>query len=132
MFDINLLGVLAAAGLAMGVGALWYSPLLFADRWMEAVGKSPEELPDPAGAMGFAALTTLATAFALAFVIGWTGVKSVEQGTLTGLIAWAGFSLTSHAMLLIFEGRPWRLFLINVGHQMVAYMVMGAAITLWP
>lgn len=131
MFEINILAVIAAAGVAMGVGALWYSPLLFAEAWMKAVGKSPEELPNPGGAMGYAALTTIGTAFAMALLIGWTGAGTLAESLLVAIVVWAGFSLTSHSMLLIFEGRPWRLFLINVSHQLAAYLAMGLVLSLW-
>ena len=35
---VNVLAVLTAAALTFGLGALWYSPLLFARRWMAAHG----------------------------------------------------------------------------------------------
>ena len=42
--DINWLAVVAAAFVPMVLGALWYSPVLFASRWMRAVGRAPEDL----------------------------------------------------------------------------------------
>jgi hypothetical protein len=46
--DLNYLAVVVAALVPIVLGALWYSPLLFADRWMRAVGRTREELGDAA------------------------------------------------------------------------------------
>ena len=36
--EINFITVIGATIVAMGVGALWYSPMLFAKKWMEVIG----------------------------------------------------------------------------------------------
>ena len=41
---INYLAVLVCGILAMGLGALWYSPMLLGKMWLVAVDKSEEEL----------------------------------------------------------------------------------------
>lgn len=53
---INYLAVLVAAVLNMAIGALWYSPVLFAKPWMKAIGKSMKDMGKPGP--GYA-LTTL-------------------------------------------------------------------------
>lgn len=42
--DINWLAMLVAALVPLAVGALWYSPLLFANVWMKTTGLTEEQL----------------------------------------------------------------------------------------
>src|SRR2546425_787367 len=44
MTHVNALAVLVAAVLTMVLGAVWYSPVLFAKQWMAAQGHTPEAL----------------------------------------------------------------------------------------
>ena len=38
--DVNFLAIAVAAVISTGLGALWYSPLLFGPAWMKALGKT--------------------------------------------------------------------------------------------
>jgi hypothetical protein len=42
--NVNALAVIVAAVLTFGLGAVWYSPVLFAKQWMAAQGHTPEML----------------------------------------------------------------------------------------
>ncbi len=44
MITINYWAVLAAAVASMIIGSIWYSPLLFAKKWLAAMGWSKEHL----------------------------------------------------------------------------------------
>jgi hypothetical protein len=43
-FQLNFLAILVAAVAAFVLGALWYSPVLFAKQWMKAHGYTPDKL----------------------------------------------------------------------------------------
>ena len=45
--SVNLLAVVVCAIVNMVLGALWYSPILFANSWMNLIGKSKEEMSNP-------------------------------------------------------------------------------------
>jgi len=42
--NVSLLGAVVGAAAAMAIGALWYSPVLFGNRWQALIGKSPDEI----------------------------------------------------------------------------------------
>ena len=42
--EFNWLAIIAATAFAAVVGALWYSPLLFLNRWMELRGVTRESM----------------------------------------------------------------------------------------
>ncbi len=128
--SISLWAVLAATVVGMGIGALWYSPVLFANPWMQALGKTPEELSNPTRAMAAMPGNMLLTAVVLALLMGGLGASGIGAGILWGTVVWAGFALTSHVNLFLFEARKPVLFFINIGHLWVTYVLMGIVIGL--
>ena len=45
IMQVNYYAVLVCGILMFMLGGLWYSPALFAKRWMQLIGKTEEELP---------------------------------------------------------------------------------------
>ena len=128
MDAINYLAVLAATVAGMAIGALWYSPVVLGKQWMEAIGKTPEELGNPAQAMAGQLVATIVTAVVLAVVIAWSGSIGLVGGAIVGLIVWLGFVMTALLPSVLFEGRSTTLLAINASCQLVTYAVMGAII----
>jgi len=91
---VNLLAVLVSGVAIFVLGGLWYSPLLFAKRWVALLGKSEEELKS-AGATPLMYLTVfvcgLLTAFGLAVIIN-------HFGHLTPLMIDSGYNLVSFVL----------------------------------
>lgn len=129
--DVNYVAVVVAAFVPMALGALWYSPILFADRWMRAVGRTREELGDAALGYLLSAIAAVVTSYALARIIRWAEVDDLWNGALVGLLAWVGFVATVLAVTTYFSGRPRELWLINAGYQLVALVLMGAIHGAW-
>lgn len=127
---LSLLAVLAATVVGIVVGALWYSPLLFANQWMAALGKTPEEMGNPTQAMAAMPFNVVAMAFVIALLMNSVGATGALSGIVLGTLVWVGFALTAHVNLFLFEGRQLSLFLINIGHLWVTYVLMGIVIGL--
>src|SRR3974390_302190 len=133
LMGVNLWSVLAAAVAAMIVGFLWYSPALFVKPWTVAMGYDPEdktkmeELRKGAGrTYGIAFAVSLITAFVLGKIIYTFTINSPLYGMKVGLAAWAGFVMPVQLTDQMFGRRPFRLFLINTGYQLVCLLAMGA------
>jgi Protein of unknown function (DUF1761) len=129
--DLNWLAIIVAAIIPMVLGALWYSPILFADRWMQAVGRTGEELGDSALGYLLSAVGAFLSAYVLARIIKWAEVDDLGNGILVGLLVWVGFVATVLAVTTYFGGRPRMLWLINAGYQLVALVLMGALLGAW-
>ncbi len=127
---ISIWAVVAATILGMAIGALWYSPILFANQWMAALGKTPEELGNPTRAMAAMPFNMIAMAVVIAVLMSALNLTGVLSGIVLGTIVWIGFALTAHINLYLFESRPTTLFLINIGHLWVTYVAMGIVIGL--
>lgn len=128
--DINWLAVIVAAVAAFLVGAVWYSPLLFAKAWQREVGISDAGLAK--GGMG----QTMGTAFVLTFVSTLVFHLFLGPEPSLGFAAGAGFSAGlfwvafSKGVDYLFERRSLKLFAINGGHHTVVYTVMGLVLAL--
>jgi len=139
LMTVNLWSVLVAAIATMGVGFLWYSPMLFARPWMVAMGYDPEdkvkiqEMQKSAGksyAISFVA--SLVSAFVLGKIIRETRVDTALDGTIVGLAIWLGFVTTVQLTAKLFGNQSTKLYLINTGYQLVCYLAMGAILAVWP
>ncbi len=53
------------------------------------------------------------------------------KGAQTGILMSIGFVATTTLTTYLYEGRPFHLFLINVGYIVVGLALMGAVIGAW-
>src|SRR3954470_6098485 len=133
---INYPAVAASAVAYWLLGALWYSPLLFASQFIALKGYSPEQLAamqthGHAGEIGLAFLTSLVLAYVLAHFVKFTGAETATSGALTGFWLWLGFVVTTNLETVLFESRPVGLYLINNGYHLVGMLGMGALLAVW-
>ncbi len=128
---LNYWAVLTAALSAFLIGGVWYSPALFAKRWMAANRFAEADLKRGNIALIFGGSFALAliSALAMAMFIGPSPSFSfgVIAGALVGL-CWVG---TSFGITYLFERKPFILFLINAGYHLVTFTVMGIILGLW-
>ena len=129
--DLNWLAILVAAFVPVVVGALWYSPVLFARPWMREIGRSPEELTGASLGYGLSALAAIVSSYVLARVVRWAEVDDLLNGALVGLLLWLGFVATIVAVQTYFGGRSRRLWAIDAGYWLVSLLVMGAIHGVW-
>jgi Protein of unknown function (DUF1761) len=127
--------ILLAALLAWLIGALWYSPLLFAKAWVRTHGYSPDKL----AAMRSAAARTYTLSF-LAFVLmayvlhiflAHLGVQGAPRGAAWGFHAWLGFALPIGFTANLYSDKPLLAFWIDTGYQLVYLSAMGAVLGAW-
>ncbi len=138
-FGVNLLAVLAAAVASMVVGFVWYSPLLFAKPWTILMGYDPNdaakmaEMRKGAGKLyGISFVCSLLAAFILGHLVGVATIHSAFHGAHLGLAVWLGFVATVQLTDTLFGKKPFKLYLINTGYQLVCFLAMGAIMAAWP
>jgi Protein of unknown function (DUF1761) len=127
--------ILGAALIAWLIGALWYSPLLFAKAWVKAHGYTPEKLAAMRAGAGKAYAGTLLAFVLIAFVLhlflNHLGVTTAGAGAGWGLHAWLGFALPIGFTANLYSDKPISTFLIDAGYQLVYLVVMGAILGRW-
>lgn len=124
MPDVNLLAVLACAASSLVIGALWYSPALFAKSWQRLAGLSDEQLAEGnAKIFGLAFVLSFIAAYVFAVFLGPDmGLgPSIAAGASAGL-CWVA---ASFAINYLFERRPLKLWLINGGYHTLQFTAFG-------
>lgn len=130
---VNFLAVLVAAIINMIVGSIWYSPAVFGRRWMALVGKRMEDMRGGGGrAYAGIFVAALILAYVMARVVGLAHAQTVGQGAGVGFWMWIGFVATATAGDFIFAGRPPGLYILNNGYQLIALIIIGAVLAVWP
>ena len=128
--------VLVATLVHFTLGGLWYSPLLFGNKFIQIIGWSPAKL-DEIGNQShlkeyvIAFVTSAVLVYILAHFVQYTGAKGVAGGMQTGFWLWLGFVATTQLATVIFEQRRLGLYLLNVGYQLVGCMICGAILAVW-
>ena len=127
MPEVNYLAVALAALSAFLLGGLWYSPVLFANRWMALTGQSEEVLKggNMAVIFGGAFVLNLIAAWVLAMFL---GPMPLRYAALAGLSVGLCWVATSLGVNYLFERRPLGLWLINAGYFVLQFTIMGAII----
>jgi len=138
---INYWAVLVSAIVFFVIGWAWHS-VLFGKAWAKLMGfdkldkKKQQAMMKTMGrSMAFNFLTNLLTAYCMAWVVqsgaAFYHVSGVVLGLQTGFWIWLGFIATSQLNAVLWEGKPFKLYLINVGHFLVAYLAVGTILAVW-
>ena len=132
-FPINWFAILAAVIIKQAIGAFWYSPALFGPSWCKLAGVSEAEMkaglvkaliPDVIG--------SALMAFVLVHAVHYAGAHGWAQGAAVGFFNWLGFVVVATLGSVTFETRPLQLYLMNNGYLLLALLIMGAALAVWP
>jgi hypothetical protein len=129
--NLNWLAIFVAATSAFILGGLWYSPLLFAKRWMKETGITEESARDAnmMKTFGLAFILSLIASFFLAMFIGPDA--GAGFGALAGFMAGFGWVFTYIGISYLFEARTLAHFLINAMYSVVSLTIMGFIIGVW-
>lgn len=136
MYPINFWSILVAAVVAFGIGALWYSPMLFGKEWM-SLSKMSESEVNAARTSGMWKMyltqfvAGIVTFGVLGFLIAATNTLTASDGAFMAFIVWLGFSATDAVGSLMWERKPFKLVLINSVGTLVIFVVGGAIIGAW-
>ncbi|MGO9433571.1 MAG: DUF1761 domain-containing protein [Terracidiphilus sp.] len=131
--DLNYLAIFVSAVILWLLGAVWYSPALFAKPWMAIIGIKKEETKGSSMIAGMIAsfICDLVLAFILAHIVIWTQASTLGWGAVVGFIVWTGFIAAPNLPQGIYEGRPFKLFAINAGYWLVGLLIVGALLAVW-
>ena len=128
---INWWAVLVATVMAFVLGGIWYGPV-FGKAWLDALGKTEEDIEPSARPFVLSFFTALLTAVVLAWLINVTGRSGTVNGAGLGLITGIGFIATAMASDSAFCGWSLKLFLIQSGYRVLYSVLMGAVLGAWP
>ncbi len=129
---INVWALIIAALIRIVIGALWFSPIAFLQRWLAIVGL--DETIMKAGmprAIAFDVVGSLVMAFVLVHAVVYAGAATIGQGAAVGFFNWLGFIAVVQLSETLHEHRPLLFFAINAGYNFIALILMGALLAVW-
>lgn len=145
--EVNYLAVLVAALVNMALGALWYSPALFGKQWMAIMGYTPEMMKNPdmkkkankgyfisfvgALVMYYVLAHVMKSMIAFMAQAGSEPVSAVHAGLMGGFWMWLGFVAVVTLDSVLWEGKPWKFWLINNSYRLVTLLIGGVILAVW-
>ena len=129
--QINWLAVLLAFVSSMVIGFVWYMPAVLGRRWMQAIGKTEDDLKNIDGGAGIWVPMMLAAAVTsnlLAILLSALDINTFWAGAVFALIIAVVFRAGGHVIHNGFAGRPSTVTVIDSGHDILAMTVAGAII----
>ena len=140
---MNWMAIVVAVVVAFAVGGLWYGPL-FGKPWAKLMGMKMDKKPKPkvmAKAFGLQILGLVLTTWVMfhcaevwrhsVWGVGQDG-PGYMYGFFGGFYIWIGFYIPMQLGKVSWEGRPWKLFLINTGHDFVVLQTIAQILENWP
>lgn len=128
--EINFWVVVLAAVASSVLGMIWYSKGFFGKSWAKMMGLTEEHMKQAKdkGMVKFmiaGLLLDLLLAYALAHFIGLN--KVTTSSSLWSLVwwLWVGLMVPIFAGAMVWEKRPFQLFLINALYRLIGLMLMG-------
>jgi len=137
---INYLAVFVAAILIFVVGGLWYSPVLFAKRWIALQGRTEEQMRAEAAASNMPMMYL--AAFICAFIQAWVmamvvghmsqvAEMGIAHAAIFSALLWLGFAATTSYATALFSGKPRQLWLIDSTYNLVSFVLAGIILATW-
>lgn len=137
---INWLAVLVAAIVIFVLGGLWYSPMLFAKKWIALQGRTEEQMRAQAASANMPLM--YASAFVCALIQAWAMAlvfkhfdRSIAftagNGAMFGFLFWLGFAAPTSYAMAIFSGKPKQLWLIDSAYNLVSFVLAGTILAVW-
>lgn len=127
---VNWLAVIVAAIAMFGLGAIWYSPMLFVKQWAAAAGLEIDyqKRGNMTAILATSFVLTLVMAANLAFFTAPLDFGGTFAAAVAAGLGWAALSVW---VLSLFERRPFAYVLINGGYLTVGFALMGIILGLW-
>lgn len=137
---INYLAVLVAAIVIFVLGGLWYSPMLFAKRWIALQGRTEEQMRAQAAAANMPLMYL--SAFVCAFIQAWVMAMvighmsqvadmGVAHAAIFSTLLWLGFAGTTSYATALFSGKPKQLWAIDSLYNLVSFVLAGIILAVW-
>lgn len=129
--QLNLPAVFVSAVAYFLIGALWYSPLLFAKQWISALDLKPEDIQSSPVVYLSTFIGILIIVFILAVMVILINTNTLLGGMFVGAIAGVGFVLTTTAINNLYAGRSLSLTLVTSGYHIAGFIVSGIILAKW-
>ena len=138
--NINFLAVIVTALVPMALGSVWYSPTSpTGKKWMKLVEMPTEHMNNSEGKkramQGYLGsfIGSIVMSYVLAILLSNLAAVTFFGGAMLGVTIWFGFMATSSLSEYLFsvKPKPWGLYFIGNGYNLIALFFMGGILAIW-
>lgn len=134
--QLNWLAVIVGAVIYFMLGALWYSPMLFARPWQRSIGWDPEATPPEMKATTYVVpfIAYVVMAVAVGMIAAAAGSDTLGDGIVLGLVLGIGLSLMHTLVDATFDPnkpQPWTWFGINGSYHALGLLIVAVIVSAW-
>ncbi len=133
--EVNYIAVILAMVSSMIVGSIWYARPVFGNMWIKLAKVDMKKQGSAVWPIVTTTIVSLMTAYILAHVAFLSNQffhhSFFQDAVTTAFWLWLGLTAARFITHDAFEGRPWKLTLLNVSHEFVTIMTMGVIIGLF-
>jgi hypothetical protein len=116
---MSALTIILAAVAYMVIGMIWYGPL-FGKEWMKLTGIKANKKN-----MALRNISGLLSAVVMAYVLSTFVGMGISSALLVAFWIWFGFYATSSLGMVLWENKPFKLYLINNGFNLLSLLAMA-------
>lgn len=132
---INYMAVGVATLATFALGFLWHGPL-FGKLWLQLNKISQKEMEEAkkkgmAGmwkSMVGALLIAAIMSYVMAHFVDYLQATTAAAGMQVGFWTWLGFVATVQLNGVLWEKKPFKLYVLNTSYQLVSLLMMGAIV----
>ena len=129
---INHAAVLVLVLIHQIVGAIWYSPFAFAEKWMSLIGNSMSDFENASFTPYVVSIIgAIITNYIIAYLFVKLDVRNLVKGMYYAFIFWLAFVFVELLTFNSFELRPYGLTFIDAGKSLAAYLISGIILGAW-
>ncbi|MEK7133516.1 MAG: DUF1761 domain-containing protein [Patescibacteria group bacterium] len=134
MIDVTFWPVFAAGVASVLIGWVWYHPKVFGNAWVRLNNITPEMAERGKKNRHLHALISLFAGMMAAYVMNYFGIAWGVYDWIgaieLGFWCWVGFVAPVMLGTVLWEHKPFRLYLINSLYWLVTLIVMAVVLTL--
>lgn len=126
---MHILAIFLAGAANVVLGMIWYNPRIFGTAWMRMINITPEQAERGKQRMPLIAVIGFVAAVFMAWVLSVVqtafGVYDIYGALDVGFWIWAGFVAPILLGVVLWEAKPFALYLINVLFWLVSILSMS-------
>lgn len=132
---VNYVAVLVSGVVIFLLGGLWYSPVLFAKRWMALQGKTMAEIQASGGASPMMYVQVfvcgLLISAAMGLLLSHFPEPSIGHAIFVAVVAWLGFAAATSYGTALFSSKPKALWAIDSGFNLASFVLAAVVLAAW-
>lgn len=124
-FEFPLVETFVGGLLAFLLGLIWYHPKFLGKRWVEARGKSLDDMKPTPLPLVVSFMLWLLASFFFSFIVGFHNVDSPEAYLALASLLWVAFAMPPTLMGAFYTGYPFEAVSIDSAYQLGGYYILA-------